>query len=190
MQAIKKMSVLTTLLLFLTIAPLYAAEPFYKGEWGMKPTEIAALYNAAPAKSVNKGNYMQTEYTATIEGYPAKVVYNFDANARLYQVNVYFSPNLTAVNDVKALLAKLANMVQPADTADAFRHEDGEFSYPAEGLWNGFHNWQNATDYISLMATINYAETDRAKTKFELDATDPQNPINGVYTEEELDNMP
>ena len=40
------------------------------------------------------------------------------------------------------------------------------------------------------MATITYAETDSAQTKFALDATDPKNPINGVYTQEELDNMP
>lgn len=186
----KKLSAIAALFLFLTVAPLYAMEPFYQGEWGMNPNEIAELHDIAPTRNLSNARAAQMEYAYTIEGYPAKTVYYFDRDTGLYQINVTFFPKLTAVADVDALLNKLADTIKSTDEADAFTHEDGQFSYPADGVWNGFHNWQNTTDYISLMATITYAETDQAQTKFELDATDPKNPINGVYTQEELDNMP
>lgn len=187
---IKKLSVFTALFLLFTAAPLFAGmEPFFKGEWGMTPQEIHGLYGTAAVQSAANADGAQLTYVTQIEGYPATVAYTFDDDNRLYQVYVSFQPPRMPSNEVKALLATLADTIVADDENDPFDHETGEFNYPMEGVWNGFHTWQNATDYIGLMATITYADTDRMETSFTFDAYDAKNPINGVYTEEEVDQM-
>ena len=187
MKLLKKLTGLTAVCLFLTVAPLYAGmEPFFKGEWGMTPQEIHALYNVAAVQSAANADGAQLTYVTEIEGFQAATAYSFDDDNRLYQAYVSFQPQKLSAAQVKALLDKLAAMIVPADENDPFKHETGEFNFPMEGVWNGFHTWQNATDYIGLMATITFADTDRAEISFTFDAYDVKNPINGVYTEEEL----
>lgn len=190
MKSFNKLAGLILAVLLLAAAPACAGmEPFFKGDWGMTPQEIHGLYGTAAVQSAANAGGAQLTYVTEIEGFPATTAYTFDDDNRLYQVYVSFQPQKLSLAEVQALLVKLADMITPAEESDPFKHETGEFNYPMEGVWNGFHTWQNATDYVGLMATVTYADTDRAEISFTFDAYDVKNPINGVYTEEELKAM-
>lgn len=111
-----------SVLLILTgmVSGALAMEPFYKGEWGMSPAEIKALYGNNEPDDIradqDNDNFIYTYKMQTADGLDFETSYRFekatDGKERLYIAWNSFSVEGTDFKAYKKLLSELTNTLE------------------------------------------------------------------------------